>query len=121
MQGTLKDATKKLSKTEKNLTAVTTERDDLKRKSDFLEEEHTALKKAHEELTKKFSFSEETNQVLTKQNKGYREVLVKNEAVLKTQNTELKELQKRTEISKANLDRLKEENEVILKQNQALT
>ena len=66
MQGTLKDATKKLSKTEKNLTAVTTERDDLKRKSDFLEEEHTALKKAHEELTKKFSFSEETNQVLTK-------------------------------------------------------
>jgi len=37
----LKDATKKLTRTEKNLTSVTAERDELKRKSDFLEEEHT--------------------------------------------------------------------------------
>ena len=112
---TLKEATKKLQKTEKDMTKVQAERDELKRKADFLDDEHTQLKKAHAELTKKFELSEETNQSLIKQNKGYREVLVKNEAILKTQNKELTELQKRMEISKSNNDRFKEENEVLLK------
>ena len=45
---------------------------------------------------------------------------MKNEAVLTKQTNELKELKKVTETSKNNADRLKEENEVLLKQNQSL-
>ena len=43
--------------------------------------------------------------------------MVKNESIMNAQTTELKELQKKAETSKNNADRLKEENEVLLKQN----
>ena len=53
-------------------------------------------------------------------NENYRNVVVKNEAVLTQQTGELKDLKKRTETTKKEADRLKEENEILIKQNQSL-
>lgn len=58
--------------------------------------------------------------MLVKANENYRQVIVKNEAVLTKQSQELQELKKITETSRKDADRSKEENEVLLKQNQSL-
>ena len=78
------------------------------------------MRKEHKALGQKYDLSEEDNAMLKKSNEDWRNVLVKNEAIMTQQTSELKELQKKAETSKNNADRLREENEVLLKQNQTL-
>ena len=50
----LKESKKKLSKAENNLVEVTAEREDFKRKAEFLEEKLNNLQKEHQELQTKY-------------------------------------------------------------------
>jgi len=117
MAGQLKEALKKLKNAEKNLEKLETEFEDQKKKLDWTEEQHANLQKEHKSVTQKELVASQDVDMLRKANDSYREVIVRNEAVLTKQNAELKELKKITETSKNNADRLKEENEVLLKQN----
>ena len=115
--GQLKEAQKKLKKAEKELKELTAEHEDKLKKLEWTEEQLKNLQKEHKNLTQKQNQSQEDNANLLKSNENYREAIVKNEAVLSKQTGELKEFKKITETSKNNADRLKEENEVLLKQN----
>ena len=115
-----KEATKKLTRCEKNLTEVTTARDDLQRKYDFLDEKHANLEKEHKELVTKYQNASEDLNMLQSQNEKYRGAIVKNEGVLSAQTKELREALKRAQVGKADADRFRDENAVLVKQNQKL-
>ena len=93
----------------------------MKRKMTYTEEQLKNLQKEHKELTSKQNLTSDDNGMLKQANENYRKVIVKNEAVLVKQTNELKDLKKITESSRNDADRLKEENEVLLKQNLSLT
>ena len=116
----LKEAKKKLSKAERELVDVTAEREDYKRKAEFLEEKLANLQKEHKELQTKYDNNAEDLAMLSGQNTKYRDTMVKNEGVLSTQTKELREALKSKEVSKSTADRLKDENAVLVKQNQNL-
>ena len=116
----LKEAKKKLSKAERELVDVTAEREDYKRKAEFLEEKLANLQKEHKELQTKYDNNAEDLAMLSGQNTKYRDTMVKNEGVLSSQTKELREALKSKEVSKSTADRLKDENAVLVKQNQNL-
>ena len=82
---------------------------------EWLEEQHETLKKDHKLLTTQDQIAQGDNTMLKRSNENYRNVVVKNEAVLAQQSGELKDLKKRTETTKKEADRLKEENEILIK------
>ena len=53
--------------------------------------------------------------MLKRSNENYRNVVVKNEAVLAQQTQELKDMKKKSETIKKDADRIKEENEIVKK------
>lgn len=57
---------------------------------------------------------------LKQQNGNYQAHIIKNEAILTKQTAQLKDLQNKAETIKKDSQRLKEENEVLLKQNASL-
>lgn len=120
MEGTLKEAQKRLQKAEKNLKVTNDERDELKKKFDFMEEQFGKLQKEHTELKSMYQLSSENTDMLTKQNAGYRGAIVSNETQMETYANEVNELRKTMTITRSEIDRMKEENAAYKKQNQKL-
>ena len=120
MAGQLKEAQKRLKKSETELKEVNAQFEDNKRNLEDKNEKLDHLKKEHKQLVDREDLEQQDNSMLKKSNEGYRNSIVKNEAVLAQSTLELKELKKKAETSKKDADRLKEENEVLLKQNQSL-
>ena len=116
----LKEATKRLKKSETELKEVNAQFEDNKRNLEYKMEQLATLDKEHKQLVDNENLEQQDNSQLKKSNEGYRNSIVKNEAVLAQQTLELKEMKKKAETSKKDADRLKEENEVLLKQNQSL-
>ena len=69
----------------------------------------------HKTVTQKEELAQESSNMLKKSNDNYRNAIVKNESLLTQQTKELMELRKQSETIKKDADRLKEENEVVLK------
>ena len=120
MSGSLKEAQKRLKKSETESKEVKAQFEDNKRNLEDKKEQLDNIKKEQRKLGDLENLEQQDNDELKKSNELYRIALVKNESVLAQQTQELKELKKKAETSKKDADRTKEENGVLLKQNQSL-
>lgn len=115
MSGSLKEAQKRLKKSETESKEVKAQFEDNKRNLEDKKEQLDNIKKEQRKLGDLENLEQQDNDELKKSNELYRIALVKNESVLAQQTQELKELKKKAETSKKDADRTKEENGVLLK------
>lgn len=82
MAGQLKEAQKRLKKCETELKEINAQFEDNKRNLEDKKEQLDNLKKEHKQLIDSEDLEQQDNQMLKKSNEGYRNSIVKNEAIL---------------------------------------